>query len=136
MFHRTEIIGNLGSEPEFKELPSGHKVCNFSVAVNTVTGKGDQKKKETTWYRVAAWGAQAEPCAKFLSKGKQVFVEGRVFARAYESNGEWKASLELNASRVNFLGQETHRGDGFKPAPQQEGSQLNQHTSQLDQIPF
>lgn len=117
MYQSTSIVGNLGSDPEFKELESGHKVTNFTVAVNNVFGKGDKQKKETTWFRCNVWGAQAEPCAKYLSKGKQVFIEGRVMARAFTNKqGEAQASLEVNANTVKFLGGETHRGEGQKPA--------------------
>lgn len=144
MHNSTQVIGNLGNDPELKELESGHKVCNFSLATKRVYYVGDSqnrtKKEETTWYRVAIWGAQAEACKKYLTKGKQVFVEGRVSARAYTNKeGKVQASLELTANTVQFLGQATHQGEGAKPAHQDPANALNESSAGapgLEEIPF
>ncbi len=86
-------------------LPSGQSVCNFSVAVSRRwTNQNGQSQEETTWFRVAVWGRQAETANQYLAKGKRVLVEGRVSARAFIGNdGQPRTSLELNARDFRFL---------------------------------
>ena len=105
-YQKTIIVGNLGSDPETKEMPSGDKVTNFSVAVNEVyTDKSGDRQTAPTWFRVAVWGKQAEACQRYLKKGRQVLVEGKVKVRAYtDRNNQAQASLELRAFQVQFLG--------------------------------
>jgi len=106
MYHRTEIIGNVGRDPESRFTAEGKQVTSFSVAVNV--GYGDNKS--TAWYRVEAWEKLAETCAKYVKKGMKVFVEGGLKfdketggPRIWESNGVSKASFELRAYSVRFL---------------------------------
>src|SRR4051794_24087450 len=101
----TIIEGNLGRDAEQKYLQSGVSVVNFSVAVNEVTGSGEARKETTTWYRVAAWHELGERLAPYLTKGKDVLVEGRVTRRPYlDNSGQPASSLELTASRIQLLG--------------------------------
>lgn len=106
------IVGNLGSDPSMKFLPSGQPVTNFNVATNRkYTGGDGQVVKETTWFTVAVFGKQAENCAQYLKKGGSVLVEGRLtpdkatggpktFKRQDGSAG---AKYELTANTVRFL---------------------------------
>lgn len=108
-FEQTIIIGNLGGDPELKYLDSGAAVCNFSVAVTRrYTDRAGEQQESTNWYRVAVWGNQAEPCNTYLRKGSQVQVVGTVEARAYAGSEGPRASLDLRAFQVVFLGS---RGD-------------------------
>ena len=86
-------------------LPSGDNVCNFNVATSRrFTTRDGDRRDETTWFRVAVWGRQAENCAKYLAKGRKVLVVGRVSANAFTGrDGEVRASLEINATTVQFL---------------------------------
>jgi len=113
------LVGNLGSDPEMRYTPNGKAVTSFSVATNRrYTTSGGESKEETDWFRVSVWGKQAEQCNQFLSKGKQVYVEGRVHARSWEGqDGQTRTSLEVNAERVLFLGR---RGS----APLAEGEEI------------
>lgn len=128
MFQTIILIGNLGKEPEMRYTPSGQPVVTFSVATNrSYKGAEGQPVKETTWFRVTAWGKQAETCNQYLHKGSKVLVEGRLTPdpdtggpRIWESNGKMGASFEVTASTVRFLsGREDHEegeavgGDGF-----------------------
>jgi single-strand DNA-binding protein len=112
MFHEITIIGHLGRQPEMRYTPSGQAVTNFSLAANRcyTNGNGEQVK-ETIWFRVATWGRLAETCNQYLSKGRLVFVTGRlnpdpatgrprIFNRQDGSAG---ASFEITASQVLFL---------------------------------
>lgn len=106
MFSKTIVVGYLGRDPELRFTPSGQQVCSFSVATSrSWTDQGGQPQEKTTWFRVTAWGKLAELCQQYLSKGRLVLVEGEIDASAWTGQtGEPRASLELNARNVRFLG--------------------------------
>ena len=108
-FSQTIIIGNVGREPEMRYTPQGVAVCDFSVAVNKVTGKGEARKEETTWFKVTVWRERAETASQFIKKGMKIMVVGEVKASAYTNKqGQPVASLELTANDFKFL---DSRGD-------------------------
>lgn len=114
-YQQCIIVGNLGRDPELKYMPSGDAVCKFTVAVSEKwTSKGSGEKQEkTTWFSVSVWGNQAETCAQYLAKGRQVMVIGTVEARAYQNNaGEAAASLDMRARDVRFIGSRDGGGGG------------------------
>ena len=79
MYHTIIIVGNLGKDPEMRYTPAGQAVTNFSVATSRqYTGSDGNQVKETIWFRVSAWGKQAETCNQYLKKGSKVLVEGRL----------------------------------------------------------
>jgi single-strand DNA-binding protein len=103
-FEQTIIIGNVGRDAETRFLQSGVQVTDFSVAVTSSWGTGDERKERTTWYRVTAWRGLGEVCAKYVKKGMSVMVSGTVSASAYMGqDGQPKASLDLTARDVQFL---------------------------------
>lgn len=113
MYQKITIIGNLGGDPEMRYTPSGQAVTNFSVATNRRwTGSDGQPQEETIWFRVSTWGRLAETCNQYLSKGRQVFCEGRLNVdresggpRVWQDqSGRWRASYEMTALEVKFLG--------------------------------
>lgn len=113
-WHQTVVVGNLGGDPELRYMQSGDAVCNFSVAVTDRwrDRQSGEQRERTTWYRVAVWGAQAESCNTYLSKGRRVLVTGNVSARGYiNNNGEAAASLDLRARDVRFLSSREESGD-------------------------
>ena len=87
-------------------MPSGDKVCNFNVAVNNVyTDRSGERRTDTTWFKVAVFGRQAENCGRYLSRGRQVLVSGRVKSDAFMGqDGQPRASMEVRAQTVQFLG--------------------------------
>lgn len=112
MYQKIIIIGNLGRDPEMRYTPSGQAVTNFSVATNRqYTASDGQQVKETVWFRVSAWGRQAETCNQFLRQGSKVLVEGRLTAdqatggpRLWtRQDGSPAASFEISAVTVRFL---------------------------------
>ena len=116
-YQKIVIVGNLGKDPEMRYTPGGQAVTNFSVATNrSYTSSSGERVKETVWFRVSAWGRQAETCNQYLNTGSQVLVEGRMTAdketggpRIWETNdGSPRASYEITAGRVVFL---TKKGD-------------------------
>jgi single-strand DNA-binding protein len=125
MFQQLTIVGYLGNDPVMRFTPSGQAVTSFSVATSrSYTNNSGQKVDETTWFRVSVWGAQAESCNQYLSKGRPVLVVGRlrpdpqtggprVFTR---KDGTTGASYEVNAMNVRFLpgGRSEGGGGGYE----------------------
>ena len=99
------IIGNLGSEPEMRFTPNGRPVTSFSVATNwRYTTPEGERKEETEWFTVVSWGKLAEQCNQFLTKGRLVYVEGRLRTHTWESqDGQRRSRNEIVADRVSFL---------------------------------
>ena len=126
MYQKFIIVGNLGRDPEMRFTPSGTPVTNMSVATSRRWNNAEgERQEETTWFRVVVWGKQAETCNQYLSKGRRVLVEGdRIKASAYKGrDGEPAASLELTASRVQFLGTrgESDEDPAGEPPIEEEG---------------
>jgi single-strand DNA-binding protein len=118
MYHTIIIVGNVGRDPEMRYTPSGQAVTSFSVATSrNYTNSSGQRVDETIWFRISAWGRQAETCNQYLKKGNKVLVEGRLTAdpqtggpRVWtRQDGTPGASFEISASNVRFL---SSRGEG------------------------
>lgn len=135
MFSKTIIVGHLGRDPELRFTPSGQQVCSFSVATNrSWTDQSGQQQDKTTWFRVTAWGKLAELCQQYLTKGRMVLVEGEVDASAWTAQtGEPRASLELNARNVRFLGGRDMVGGPMTARP---GSPMDASAMEEEDIPF
>ena len=135
--NKVFLIGNLTRDPELRYLPDGRPVCNFGIATNrTFTNANNEKKQETCFLRIVVWGKQAESCSQYLSKGRAVFIEGRLQSRSWETpSGDKRSALDVRAERVQFL--------GSRPAAQKEGSMGEENQpesvdfdSQKDEVPF
>src|SRR5688572_18011049 len=101
------IIGNLGRDPELRYTTRGNAVCNFTVAVNR-PGRPDENgvraDDETEWFSVVAWDKLAETCSQFLTKGRKVYVEGRLQTRAWEGqDGQQRSRVEVVAQTMVML---------------------------------
>ncbi len=104
MYQHVIIIGNVGRDPEVTYTPQGIAVCKFTVAVNKITGKGENRKKKTTWFRVTVWRERAEIAGQYVKKGMKIMVAGEVEVSAYtDKNGQAQATLELTANDFQFL---------------------------------
>ena len=118
MFNKITIIGNLGTDPEMRYMPSGDAVTSFSVATNRRyrTRDGEQRD-ETEWFRVNAWGRMAETTNQYLEKGSLVYVEGRLSSRSWVGqDGQTRFSNEIRAQELKFLpraGQAAPDGGGY-----------------------
>ena len=109
-FNRITIVGYLGRDPELRYTPDGTPVCDFSVATSERRkDRSGESQEITTWFRVTVWRRQAEVASQYLSKGKQVYVEGRLVQREFQDrDGNTRYSLEVTASDIQFIGS---RGD-------------------------
>ncbi len=112
MFHTLIVVGNVGRDPEMRYTPSGQAVTSFSVASNRkYTSSNGEQISETIWFRISAWGKQAEICNQYLKKGSRVLVEGRLTPdkasggpRIWQKqDGSSAASFEVTAQTVRFL---------------------------------
>ena len=116
------VIGNLGRDPEMRYTPNGQSVTSFSIASNRkyTTAAGEQRE-ETEWFNVSAWGRHAELCNQYLTKGQQVYVEGRLHSRTYETrDGQTRFVNEINLTDVQFLSRGSDMGgeaSGYAPGP-------------------
>ena len=105
-FNKIIIVGNLGRDPEMKYTPQGQEVCEFSVATSEKRKSSNgELQEETTWFRVSCWGKLAEVASKYLAKGRQVYIEGRLRAREWtDKEGKTRTSLEVFGSELKLLG--------------------------------
>jgi single-strand DNA-binding protein len=109
--NKAMVIGHLGQDPEIRYTPAGMPVVNLSVATDGAYVDKDGKRQERVeWHRIVVVGKLALTCHEYLKKGRQVFVEGRLQTREWESNGSTSRRTEILAARVQFLGTPTHAG--------------------------
>jgi len=109
-FNKIQIVGYLGRDPELRYTPQGTAVCDFSIATTKKFKANGEPQEQTTWFRVTAWGKQAELVSQYCEKGSQVFVEGELSQKEYtDKEGKARVSLEVEMKDVKFLGS---RGDG------------------------
>lgn len=101
--NRVMLIGNLGTEPEMKYTANGAAVTTWRMAVSRSYGNNGERKEETEWFTVVVWNKLAETCGQHLTKGRKVYVEGRLASRSWESNGEKKYRTEVVGNQVLFL---------------------------------
>jgi len=139
MYHKITIVGNLGQDPEMRYTRDGTPVTHFSVATNRRWANADGSPgEETTWFRITAWGRQAETCNQYLQKGRQVLIEGQLRPdqatggpRIWTGNdGVPRASFEVTARMVKFLG-----GRGAEPPSEMPGD-FEEPPEEEEEIPF
>lgn len=122
-FNKIILVGNLGRDPELRYTPDGTPVCSFSLATNErrrdrATGENNDV---TTWFRVTLWRRQAEVASQYLTRGKPVYIEGRLRVEEYtDRDGKTRHSLEVTATDMQFIG--AARGDEGGGAPAARGA--------------
>ena len=121
--NKVIIIGNLGADPELRYTPGGQAVCDLRIATSDQwTDKSGERKEQTEWHRIVVWGKQAENCSQYLSKGRQVYVEGRLRTRQWDDKeGNKRYTTEIVAQTVQFLG--GGRGEGSAARERPAGSE-------------
>jgi single-strand DNA-binding protein len=142
MLNKVMLIGNLGRDPEVRSTPSGQQVASFTLATNRRwKDKSGQRQEQTEWHNIVVWGKQAEIASQYLSKGKQIYVEGRIQTRSWDDKqtGEKKYRTEIVCDNFQMLGQ---RGGDFESAAAPAGPAGHGEDSGLgggsedDDIPF
>jgi single-strand DNA-binding protein len=104
--NKVILIGNLGRDPELRYTQSGQAVANFTLATSErFANKSGEQQERTEWHRIVAWGKTGELCAQYLSKGRSVYIEGRLQTREWEDKeGQKRSTTEIVAQNVTFLG--------------------------------
>ena len=132
--NKVILVGRLGADPEVKTVSGGNTVARLSLATSeNWTDKEGQKQERTEWHRIVVWGKLAELCGRYLNKGRQVYVEGRLQTRSWEDQqGQKRYTTEIVANTVQFLGAgsqttQTHDQDvgaqDFGPEPSFDASE-------------
>ena len=135
--NKVQIIGHLGKEPEMRYTPSGKPVTTFTVAVSRSWNTGDgERHSETEWFNIVAWGNLAEICKTYLTKGQQVYVEGRLQTRRWEDKeGSKHARVEIVANEMMMLGERRDHNNHAQPASEST-SEENHTAHDEDEFPF
>ena len=110
--NQCNFIGNLGKDPEMRFMTNGKAVTNFSIAVTEKWTSNGEKKERTEWVRVTAYDKLAEVCAKYLTKGKPVFISGKMQTRSWEDkDGNTRYTTEIVANNMVMLGMTSQGGE-------------------------
>jgi len=138
-FNKIILVGNLGRDPELRYTPQGTPVCSFSMATNEKRkDKSGEMQDQTTWFRVTLWGRQAETASQYLTKGRPVYIEGRLRVEEWtDRDGKPRHTLEVHATDMQFIG--SGRGEEppmEKAAAATGGAPAEQTDVSDDDIPF
>jgi len=116
--NKVILIGRLGKDPELKHTESGHCVGSFSLATSEkFLSKDGQKREKTEWHNIIAWDKQAELAEKYLKKGQEVYIEGRIETRSWDDrDGNKRNRTEIKTDKLVFIGTGSNRSDSA-PAP-------------------
>ena len=111
----VNIMGNLTRDPELKYTTSGKSVCNMSIANNRIYSKNNEKVSEVSYFDIEVWGVIAENCAKYLSKGRGIIVEGRLKQDRWEKEGKTQSRVRIAANNIHFLPGKRDDASGQQP---------------------
>jgi single-strand DNA-binding protein len=141
--NKAILVGNLGKDPELRYTPSGTAVCTFTLATSErFKNKQGEQQDRTEWHNIVVWAGLAEICGKYLTKGKQVYIEGRIQNRSYDDrDGNKRYISEVVASEMQMLSRSGDQGGGggSRPTtPPEEPSASSQEPpfNPDDDIPF
>ena len=142
--NKVMIIGNLGRDPELRYTTRGNAVCNFTVAVNRpgrLDENGQRGEDETEWFAVVAWDKLAETCNQYLTKGRKVYIEGRLQTRSWEgSDGQKRSRVEVLAQNMVMLDSRNRGEDELAGAGVRAGAGAaagaGADASEDDELPF
>ncbi len=115
-FNKIIAVGNLGRDPELRYTPQGNAVCDFSIATNEKKrDKAGEFQDVTTWFKVTLWGKQAENASKYLTKGRSVYIEGRLQTEEWtDRDGNKRLTLVIQGTDMHFIGGD-NRGEETSP---------------------
>lgn len=143
MVNKVILVGNLGRDPELRSTPSGQQVASFSLATSRKWKDRDGNRQEQTeWHNIVCWGRQAEIAGQYLTKGRQIFVEGRIQTQSWEDrqSGEKKYRTEIVCENFQMLGQRGDQPESAAPRPEEQSSPPppsdSAGTADDDDIPF
>ena len=134
--NKVMVIGHLGRDPEMRYTPSGRPVTTFTVAVSRSWNTADgERRSETEWFNVVAWGNLAEICKQYLHKGQQVYIEGRLQTRQWEDKeGQKHKNVEVVANEMMMLGDRRDNSKSSEEDDQEDD--LSEPLADEDEFPF
>ena len=137
-FNKIIVVGNLGRDPELRYTPQGTPVCNFTVATNEKRkDRAGEFQDVTTWFRVTLWGKQAETASQYLTKGRPIYIEGRLRLEEWtDRDGKQRFTLEVHATDMQFVGGRTDEAPHSTGRPPQSESPMPGSEVSDDDIPF
>lgn len=142
-YNKIILIGNLGRDPEMRHLDNQKVVATFSLATNeTTTDKNGEKRTETEWFNIEMWDNQAKIAERYLKKGSQVYIEGKLKTETWkDKEGIEKSRLKVRVQNFTLLGGTKNNNEGGAPMPPNNGSTTNtvtptQNDSLSDDLPF
>ena len=139
--NKVILIGNLGKDPEVRSTTSGQRVANFSLATSrSWTGQDGQRQEKTEWHSIVVWGKLAEICEKYLQKGKQVYIEGRIETRSWQDKeGQTKYKTEIICEQMTMLGRaggdKNGGGEDGHDAPRSSGAPRDESYEPAGNVP-
>jgi len=135
--NKVILIGRLGADPEIRYTPSGAEVANFRIATSEMwTNKNGEKEERTEWHRIVAWRGLAKICGEYLSKGRLVYIEGKIRTRAWEDkDGNKRTTTEIEATEMKMLGGGGEAERRTK-APDAEYTPTSAPAKEEEDIPF
>ena len=131
--NKVILVGNLGRDAEVKVTASGQSVASFSIATTETWTKDGEKKEKTEWHRIVLWGRQADTLQPYLTKGKQIYVEGRLQTRQWDDkDGNKRYTTEVKADRITLLG----GGGGGRGGGMMDRGASASHGGAMDEPPI
>ena len=136
--NKVILIGHLGKDPEVRHLEGGNTVANFTMATNEYyKDKQGTRVERTEWHNIAAWRNLAELAEKYLRKGQQVYVEGRIRTRQYQDkDNQTRYITEIVAEEISLLGSRPQAGEAAAQPVAAEAPTTFRQEPELDQLPF
>ncbi len=143
-FNKIILVGNLGRDPELRYTPQGTPVCSFTMATNERRkDRTGEMQDQTTWFRVTLWGRQAETASQYLTKGRPVYIEGRLRVDEWtDRDGKQRHTLEVHATDMHFIGARgeeaaaAHAAAGSSPSAPASAPNTEQTDFTEDDVPF
>jgi single-strand DNA-binding protein len=140
MINKVVLIGNAGQDPEVRHLESGIAVANFTLATNeTYKDKNGEKVTQTEWHRVVLWRGLAEVAEKYVKKGDQLYIEGRIRTRNWDDkDGVKRYTTEIFADVMKMLGRKSEQDSSMSSASSDDNGHVEQTTDNTggDDLPF
>jgi single-strand DNA-binding protein len=134
--NKVMVIGHLGRDPEMRYTPSGRPVTTFTIAVSRSWNTADgERRTETEWFNIVAWGNLAEICKQYLYKGQQIYIEGRLQTRRWEDKeGQKHTSVEVVANEMMMLGE--RRDNSSQSQEETQSDEPSEPVADEDEFPF
>ena len=131
--NKVILVGHVGRDPETRSLPSGTNLSKFSLATTDKRSKDENGNPRTEWHNIVAWGKLAEIVDRYVTKGKQLYIEGQIRTRTYEQDGQKKYFTEIHMEQMEMLGS---KGSGASSPGSDYGTVAQGFPDDADDVPF